>query len=197
MSKYIKDMQFIEIVNASPAPEVAGETTEAAADTGILGSLGINGTLFTFQLINFAVVAVILWYLILKPITKKMGERAKLIDDSIENAKKVEENLGRSEQKYQEKIDMAKVEANRILDKANAETEIITAEMKEKAKKEINLLVEQAKKNIKLDKEEMVLEIKKETAALVAEALQKVLGEKIDDKKDAKLIEESLAKIEK
>ncbi|HLC69967.1 MAG TPA: F0F1 ATP synthase subunit B [Patescibacteria group bacterium] len=188
-------MQLIEIANASPAPEVAGENTEVVADTGIFGSLGINGTLFTFQLINFAVVAVILWYLILKPITKKMGERAKLIDDSIENAKKIESNLAHSEQKYQEKIDMAKVEANRILEKANAETEIVTAEMKEKAKKEINLLVEQAKKNIKLDKDEMVLEVKKEMATLVAEALERVLGDKIDDKKDVKLIEESLAKI--
>ncbi len=205
-------MKFIDVVNASPAPvsenelaatapegenaEVTTETGHAAnTEGGVLSSLGINGTLFTFQLINFAIVAAILWFLILKPITKKMSERAKMIDDSIENAKKIENNLAHSEQKYQEKIDMAKVDANRILEKANVEAENVTNEMREKAKKEINTLVDQAKRNIKIEKEEMVLEVKKEAAKLVAEALEKILGDKMDEKKDAKLIEESLNKI--
>ena len=66
---------------------------ERLSDKGTLSSLGINGTLFIFQLINFAIVALILWYLILKPITKKMSERQKMIDDGIDNAKKIEDNI--------------------------------------------------------------------------------------------------------
>ncbi|MEK9158891.1 MAG: ATP synthase F0 subunit B, partial [Patescibacteria group bacterium] len=75
---------FIETVYASEeAAEAAGQVSE-----GLLASLGINLPLFIFQLINFAIVAVILWFLILKPLTKKLAERQKMIDDSISNAER-------------------------------------------------------------------------------------------------------------
>ena len=57
------------------AEETTTNTTEPAGDGGVAASLGINGTLFVFQLINFAIVASIIWFLILKPLTKKMTER--------------------------------------------------------------------------------------------------------------------------
>ena len=105
-------MFFIDIVHASS--EAASAAAEGAQE-GLLASLGINVTLFLFQLANFIVVALILWFLILKPLTKKMAERQAIIDQSLENAKKVEENLHKSERKYQERVDLSKVEANKIL----------------------------------------------------------------------------------
>ncbi|HLD61050.1 MAG TPA: F0F1 ATP synthase subunit B [Patescibacteria group bacterium] len=196
-------MKFIDIVNASPVPAeeagelyaTAAETREAPANEGVLASLGINGSLFVAQLINFALVALTLWYLILKPLTKKMSERQDIIDKSLTNAKKVEENLQRSEQKYQERIDEAKVEANKILEKTTVEAVHLGAEMKEKAKKEIDLLIDQAKRNIRIEKDEMVAGFKKESAEIIVMALEKILSEKIDNKKDRELIEEMLKSV--
>ena len=105
------------------------------ADEGLLSSLGINGQLFIFQFINFTIVAVIVWFLILKPLTKKMAERKKMIDESIDNAKALETNLKQSEQKYQEKIDLAKVEANKIIEKAHGDAKMLGEEMKKKIAK--------------------------------------------------------------
>ena len=172
-----------------------GETTETAASGGPLSALGINPSLFAFQFINFAIVASIIWFLILKPLTKKMNERQKLIDESIDNAKKIQDNLRASEQKYQERIDIAKAEAGKILEKAAAETEKITLDMKSKAKQEIENLVTEAKKNIKQEREEMVSEVKRSAAELVITALEKVLSEKITDKKDQQLVEEMVKKL--
>jgi excinuclease ABC subunit B len=128
-------------------------------------------------------------------LTKKMAERQKLIDDSIANAKKVQDNLIMSEQKYQEKIDMAKVEANKILEKATTEAALVGSQMKVKAKEEIEMLVESAKKNIRIEKEDMVQNLKKETASLVVLAVEKILQEKMTDKKDTQLITEMVAKM--
>lgn len=185
-------MIFASIAYAAEAAESA---TESAQNTGLLASLGINLSSFIFQLINFAVVALVIWYLILKPVTKKMAERQKLIDESINNAKKVQENLQKSEQKYQEKIDQAKVDANKIIEKAGAEAERLSAELRDKAKKEIELLVLQARKNIIIEKDEMVATLKTETANLIIKALEKILSEKIDNKKDQQIIEEMLNKL--
>lgn len=173
----------------------ATETTEQPQDAGLLGSLGINGTMFTFQLINFAVVASIVWFLILKPLTKKMTERQKMIDESIDNAKKVQDNLQKSEQKYQQRIDEAKVEANKVLEKAAAETEQMVSGMKGKAKQEIELLVDQAKRNIKIEREDMSRGIKKEAAELVVSVVEKFLTEKVDDTKDKALVAEMVKKL--
>lgn len=192
-----------EIINTNEhADAVALETTDAhvevdshsatAGGESLPASLGLNGQLFAFQLLNFAVVAAIVWFLILKPLTTKLEERKKLIDDSLDNAKKVETNLQMSEQKYQDKLDEAKVEANKLIEKAHAEADGLAGDMKEKAKAEIENLIAHAKKNIQAEKEEVMEGIKKETVNLVVAAVEKIMSEKLTDDKDKKLIEETL-----
>lgn len=185
----------LEKAQTETVETVATEAHEAAPSGNPLSALGISPSLFAFQFINFAIVASIIWFLILKPLTKKMTERQKMIDESIDNAKKIQDNLRHSEQKYQEKIDIAKTEAIKILEKASADAERSTVEMKEKAKIEIEHLVDQAKKNIRMEREDMISEVKKAAAELVVTALEKVLSEKITDKKDHQIIEEMIKKI--
>ncbi|OGH80402.1 MAG: ATP synthase F0 subunit B [Candidatus Magasanikbacteria bacterium RIFCSPLOWO2_02_FULL_44_11] len=185
-------MKIIETVHASE--EV--QTVETAAEGGVLASLGINGTLFAAQLFNFTLVATILWFLILKPLSKKLTDRQKMIDDSIKNSKKIEENLAKSEEKFQEKINQAKVESNKIVERAGEEAGKAAEAVKTKAKQEIETLIDQAKKNIRHEREEMKMEIKKETAAMIVLALEKILSEKITDKKDKELIDEMVKKIQ-
>jgi len=174
------------------AAETAEHVAETTAESGVLASLGVNSTLFIFQLINFALVASTLWFLILKPLTKKMAERQKMIDDSIENAKKIESNLGMSERKYQEKIDQAKVETNKIIEKAQQEAVVVAEVSKEKTRKEIEALVETARKNIKSERDESIREIKEQTAQLIIAAAEKIVGSKLDVEKDNKIIEDAV-----
>ncbi|MDP2685448.1 MAG: ATP synthase F0 subunit B [bacterium] len=171
------------------------ETHGSAESQSVTASLGLNTQLFVFQLINFAIVGAIVWFLILKPLTRKMAERKKQIDDSIDNAKRVETNLAQSEKQYQLKIDEAKVAANKIAEGAHEEGEKIAKMLKEKSRHDIELLVTQAKKNLEIDKAEMKDEIRKETAQLISLALEKILSEKFDSKKDEKFIEDILKKI--
>lgn len=184
-------MQFFTIAHAS-----IDEASDGLSGTpGVLASLGLNRSLFFFQLINFAIVAVIIWFLILKPLTKKMTERQKMIDDSIDNAKKIQDNLQISEQKYQQRVDEAKVEANKILEKTVAEADQLSLQLKTKAKQEIEILVEQAKLNIRMERDEMSAGLKKETAGLVMLALEKILSEKMTGAKDKQLTEEMVSKL--
>lgn len=184
---------FTEIAYASKTAVRATET--AAADETVLSSLGINSTLFIFQLINFALVASIVWFLILKPLTKKMAERQKMIDDSIDNAKKIETNLGMSERKYQEKIDQAKVDANKIIEKAQQESVLVAEAAKEKTRKEIEALVETARKNIKSERDESIREIKEQAATVIIAATEKIIGSSLNVEKDNKIIEEAIKKM--
>jgi len=189
------EVQPVSAEVAAPTGEVHASTEVAPADEGLLASLGINGTLFIFQLINFAVVAVVIWFLILKPLTKRLSERQRIIDDSLENAKKVQQNLEQSEKSFKDKLSEAKAAANTIMEKAITEAAQTTEQMKVKAKQEIEVLVEQAKKNIKIEKDEMMLGLKKETAELVVAVVEKILSEKMTDKKDKEMITEMISTI--
>ncbi len=176
---------FIDIAYAS-------EVAKVATDEGVLASLGIHGIQILEQLFNFTLVSVILWFLILKPLTKKMAERQKMIEDSVDNVKKIEVNLGMSEKKYQEKIDQAKVDANKIIEKASMEALAVAEVAKEKTRKEIEQLVEDARKNIKTERNESIVEIKQQVASLVVEAAEKILAGKIDIEKDNKVVEDAI-----
>ena len=176
--------------------QTQAHTTEVQEDSGILGSLGINSSLFLFQLLNFALVAGIVWFLILKPLTKKMEERKNLIDESLDRAKEIETNFKMSEIKFQEKLADAKKEANAIIAGAQEEAVRLQERMKQKTKDDIEALVLQAKKNIEIEKTEMQASLRKETVEIVVSAMEKILGEKIDDKKDKKFVEDILKTIE-
>jgi len=186
-------MIFTNIAYASEGEET--QNTETSTEGGVLSSLGISPGLFISQLINFTLIFLIVWFLILKPLTKKMTERQKMIDDSIDNAKKIQENLTRSEKDYQTRIDQAKVEANKIMDRAVTEAGQASEEAKNNAKKEIERLVSQARESIKVEKENMNTELKEETVNFLALALEKILGEKMTAAADKKMIEEILKKL--
>lgn len=176
--------------------ETQTHTTETAEAEGLLGSLGIHGGQLVAQFLNFAIVFGIVWFLILKPLTKKMEERRVLIDDSLDRAKEIETNFKMSEIKFQEKLVEAKKEANNIIAGAQEEATRLQEKMKEKTKDEVTALVLQAKKNIEIEKTEMRATVRKETVEIVVSAMEKILGEKMDDKKDKKFVEDILKTIE-
>ena len=169
----------------------------ATADEGLAASLGLNVQLFAFQLLNFAIVAAIVWFMILKPLTSKLEERKNLIDESLDKAKEVETNLARSEKTYEEKLDEAKVEANKVIEKAHAESKTLGENMKMEAKNEVEKLVEHTKKSIAAEKASMPQSVRAEASDLIVAALEKILNEKVDDKSDKKIIEDALAKLDK
>lgn len=171
-----------------------GTVVEAGQDS-VAASLGLNVNLFAFQLINFAIVGTIIWFMILKPLVAKMEERKKMVDESVDNAKRIESNIQISEQKFQEKIDEAKVEANQVIARAQENASSLAGKMRDKAEADVQELIKQAKEKISEEKDKMTKELRAETGALVVAAVEKILGNKIDEKTDKKLIEDALKRL--
>lgn len=179
---------FIETVYAA---EEAAEATSQASE-GLLASLGINLPLFIFQLINFAIVAVILWFLILKPLTKKLAERQKMIDESISNAERATKQLEEAETEKRALMTKARAESELLLSKVEKQAAELKEEAAQNAKRQAEKVLAETKKIIEEEKNKMFAEVRKQTVELVVEATQKIIGEKITSEKDRKLIEESL-----
>lgn len=175
------------------------ETTHQGAEgeESVAASLGLDPQLFVFQLLNFAVVIVIIWYLILRPLTKKLDERRTIIDESLDRAKEIETQYAMSEQKYKGRLDAAEREANGLIAKAQEEAEAVAVEMKEKTKREIQELATEAKQHIQKEREDALTAVRKEAATLIVAATEKLIGEKFDVKKDEQFIEGMSASLKK
>lgn len=141
------------------------------------------------QTINFAIVFAVLYFFALKPLLKIMREREEKIDKSIKDAKKIEEELVRTEKNYVEEIAKARREAMAIIEDANKQSEERKKDAVAKAKEEIGQIINKEKESIRAEKDKTMKEIKKELAGLIVASLEKVLAEKIDNKKDKEFIE--------
>ncbi|OGH64202.1 MAG: ATP synthase F0 subunit B [Candidatus Magasanikbacteria bacterium RIFCSPHIGHO2_01_FULL_41_23] len=174
----------------------SNETLEKGSEESVLASLGINSQLFVWQLINFALVAFVVWYKILKPLTKKLDERKTIIDESLDRAKEIETSYAKSKAEYDAALKQAKQEANGIVSEAKRVADELSNAMKAKTKEDIDGLVKQAKVKIDEERDAVMEGVKLEIANLVVTATEKILREKLDDKKDQKLISDTLKSLE-
>lgn len=158
----------------------------------ILGKVGFEWQMALFNLINFMIVFGILKYFAFTPIQRTIRERQQKAREAVEQFEKSKTVLGEAEQKAQQLVDEAKVEANSVREQATDDATQIGEKMKTKAKSEIELLINQAKRNIEIDKQQMEQDVRKKSADLVTAATAKIIGEKLDAKKDGALIEDAL-----
>jgi len=154
----------------------------------LVSTFHIDIKLLLAQIINFAIVFAVLYFFVLKPLTKVMAERTEKIEKSVENSKLIENRLAQTEQDYKREIAKAKKEALGILEEAKIQSDENKERMLAKAKEEIGQIINQEKGKIQMEKAETLKEIKKEVAGLVALSLEKIISEKMDNKKDAEII---------
>lgn len=154
----------------------------------LISTFHIDYKLFIAQLINFAIVFSVLYFLIFKPLVKTMTERSKTIEKSLSDADAIEKRLALTETDREEIIGAAKKQASVLMEEANLRGEDRKAELINKAKEEINKVIAQEKEKIARDKQETLKEIKSEVAGLVMLTVEKVLNEKMNSEKDSDLI---------
>lgn len=173
-------------------------TTEISQNNeSVFASLGLDAHLFVFQLINFAIVFLVLWFIVLKPLVKMLEQRKNVIDESLDKAKEAETNYMMSEQKYRELVDNGKRDAAKVIEQAHTEAKKLGAEMKVTAKNEIETLVTDAKKHIEEEKDAAMQSVREESASLIALAVEKVVHEKLTSGQDEKMIEDTLREMKK
>ena len=160
-----------------------------------LGKIGFEWKMALFNLINFLILFWILKRYFFKPIMNNVRDREKQVQDSVDNIQKAKTELQMAERKAQDIIAQSKVEANKIIEKSHDDAKAAGEAMKEKAKKEIEMLIAQAKRNIDIDKKDMKESLRKETVELVVLAVEKIMGSKLNDKSDDKMIKEILSSL--
>lgn len=158
----------------------------------ILELFGIDWKLMVAQLINFAIVVLVLWKFAVKPLTETMDKRNKEIEQGLFDAEKAKEKLEKVEEEVKEQLQETKKEAAAILEKARQQAEENKQVSVEKTKEEVEALIKKAKAQISSEKDSMVSEVKTEVSKLVVTALEKILSEGLSKDIDKKYIDKVL-----
>jgi F-type H+-transporting ATPase subunit b len=178
---------FPGLAHASEAVGSASVESES-----VLGTLGVNGKLFIAQLVNFTVIFLILWRWVFRPIGKRLDDRSKQIEQSLQDASDIHAQKLEFESWKQKEMQSARIEAANIVTKAKDEAEGLRAEIVAKAKDEEARLRTDGLELLERERTAILDESKKELAGLVVGAVEKVLREKMTDKKDFELASEAL-----
>jgi len=153
---------------------------------------GLDIKLFIAQLINFAIVLFVLWKWVFKPVAKAMTERTAKIEKSLADAKQITEDKETFETWKNAEISKVRTEAAQIITEAKTEAETTRQEILDKAKQEQAALIAQTQIRLEQEQQKALSAAKEQLADIVVTATEKIIKDKLTDKKDQELIKQAL-----
>ncbi|MDE3089130.1 MAG: F0F1 ATP synthase subunit B [Chloroflexota bacterium] len=156
-------------------------------------ALGISPNLLITQILNFAILFVLLRLLLYKPILGMLDSRKQKIQESLEYAERVKREAADQQKEFERKLEETRRDAQAASAAAaqvgEKEREVILAQAHEDARK----LVEQAKGQIDYERKQMMSDLREEVVRLSLLAAQKVVSQSLDDKAHRQLVSDFLA----
>jgi F-type H+-transporting ATPase subunit b len=139
-----------------------------------------NLVTFLFTLINIGILFVILRAILFKPVTKFMEDRAKKIQDAINQAEKDKRQAKARLEQYEDRLKSAEAEAEEIIraarESAREQADQIIAEGKEAA----GALLTGARQQIEAEQAAALARFRSEAAALVVSAASRLLRRELN-----------------
>jgi len=161
----------------------------------LIRKLGIDWKLLVAQIVNFVILLFLLKKFLYKPLINLMNKRREKIIEGLEKAKKGEEEFVKIAELREKELAKIQKEAEGLIQKAKEIGDKKQQEILKEAEEKTKKIVEEARGRIEIEKEKMLKEVRQDIANLVVNATEKILKEKIDEKKDKELINQAIGKL--
>jgi F-type H+-transporting ATPase subunit b len=157
-----------------------------------LEPLGINLGYLVSQIINFALLALLLYFVAYRPILRMLDERSARIKKGLEDAELASRRAAEMEQQFEQRMTEARKQGQEVIAQATQMSEKARQEILEKAREEARAQIEKAREEIVRERELAMAELRQQVADLSLTISEKVIGETLDEKRQRKLIAEFL-----
>ena len=155
-----------------------------------LDKLGINFGYLLVQVLNFAILFVVLRAWVYGPIINLLETRRERIAKGLEDARVAEEARANAEKEAQKIIAEAQTKASEIVREATARAEEATRDIKASAEAGAVKAREAAVADAEQERNRVLGDVRGQVAALAMAAAQKLIGDALDKKRQHALIEE-------
>jgi F-type H+-transporting ATPase subunit b len=177
---------------AVPASGGVGETI-----TKISNDFGLNVPSLLAQIVNFIVVASLLWWFAFKPILATIGERQTKIDSGLKYADEMKAKLDAAQQSIEAQFKEAQLKGQQIVAESQKAAKELSDRQQQEAVEKANTIITRAQAVIELEKTKMLAEARTEVARLVVETTQKVLAKELSELERARFNEAAARELTK
>ena len=138
------------------------------------------GLLFWMVLI-FGIVFFLLWKFGFPVITEMVEKRSARIDESLRQAREIEQRMADWERRQAEELEKTRREQAAILKDAAVKGEKLIADARDKAAAEAGEILSKAREEIAAEKESALRDVRREVAVLSMQVAEKVLRRELSD----------------
>lgn len=159
-------------------------------------ALGINLGYLISQIVNFTLLAVLLYFVAYKPILRMLDERSARIKQGLDDAEQASRRAAEMEKEFEQRLADARKEGQEIVAQATQMSEKARQEILATAREEARAQVEKAKEEISRERDLAMAELRQQVADLSLSISEKVIGESLDQQRQRDLIAEFLEQTE-
>jgi F-type H+-transporting ATPase subunit b len=176
---------FLAAETAGQAPEAAAHGTHAGGPLDGIIQIGrdfaINGPSILAQIVNFSVVAFILWRFAFKPVLATIAERQQKIAAGLKYAEEMKTQLEAAQQQSAALLKNAQLEATKVIEESRKTAKELSDKFQKEATDRANGIITKAQQAIELEHKKMLAEARTEIARLVVSTTERVLAKKLTD----------------
>jgi F-type H+-transporting ATPase subunit b len=143
----------------------------------LIGTFHIDWKLMVAQIVNFGIVFAVLFWFVIRPLSKTLKDRKIIIEQGLSDAEKNAVLLKEAETAHDEEVSKGRAEAHELILEMKKTAEEKRIELVNQAEKEVNKMIEDGRRSIKQEKDQMMEHLEKDIATLVISATEKIIGE--------------------
>ena len=159
-------------------------------------ALGINLGYLISQIVNFTLLALLLYFVAYKPVLRMLDERSARINQGIQDAENASRRAAEMEQEFERQMAEARREGQEIVAQATQMSERAGQEILERAREESRAQIERAREEIARERDLAMADLRRQVAELSLMISEKILGETLDEQDQHRLIAEFLEETE-
>lgn len=171
-------------------PAALAEAEHGGEQTMLFSDADIGN--FVISLVIFALVILVLGRIAWRPLLKVLNERARMIQESLENARREREEAKRLLGQYQAQLDKAREEAAAIIEEGRRDGEAVRRRLHEEARQQANEITERARREIRLATEAAIKELYDHTAELAVKLAGGIIRKELSPEDHRRLVAESM-----
>jgi len=161
-----------------------------------LEALGINLGYLISQIVNFTLLALLLYFVAYKPVLRMLDERSARISKGIQDAEQASRRAAEMEQEFERQMAEARREGQESVAQATQASERAGQEILERAREESRTQIERAREEIARERDLAMADLRRQVAELSLTISEKILGEALDEQSQHRLIAEFLEQTE-
>ena len=161
--------------------------------TDILTSFGIEWHVLLTSIVNFAVLAVILWFVMIKPLIALLEQREKTIRTSLERAELERQEAKLLEGKVADDRKVAAERAQQIVAEAEAKAAAIVKHAATEAETKANAILTDATKKAESQRDQLFDDATSQLGDLVVDATTLVVGKTVTATVDRELVASAIS----